>query len=188
MSLVSNPLRGKERSRQVGRRSRRSPPPLRRSTGSRCLLPHGREVDTYAYPIETVITDPTTTYWPLGYPPYIGYPLQPYGGYMVPGFELPNIPARGYPDLNGDPEDGGGPPDWNHPPRGPPPRDDGPPDEGGPPGGGGPLETLEVWEDIPIEEKEVPRDLEVSQDLKDIQAPEVMMADKAHWDHLDPKD
>ena len=53
------------------------------------------------------------------------------------------------------------------------------------------LETLEVWEDIPIEEKEVPRDLGVSWDLKDIQAPEVMMADKACWDHqdhLDPKD
>ena len=82
MSSVSDPLRGRERSRQVGRRRRRSPPPLRRSTRSRCLLPPGREVDTYAYPIESVITDPTTTHWPLGYPPYIGYPLQPYGGYM----------------------------------------------------------------------------------------------------------
>ena len=97
MSSVSDPLRGRERSRQVGRRRSRSPPPLRRSTGSRCLLPPGREVDTYAYPIELVITNPTTNHWPLGYPPYIGYPLQPYGGYMVPGFGIPNIPARGIP-------------------------------------------------------------------------------------------
>ena len=124
MSSVSDPLRGRGRSRQVGRR-RRSSPPLRRATGSRHLLPPGREVDTYAYPLESVITAPTTTHWPLGYPPYIGYPLQPYGGYMVPGFGIPNIPTRGYPDPNGNPEDGGGPPDHDCPPRRPPP--------GGPP-------------------------------------------------------
>ena len=46
---------------------------------------------------------------------------------MVPGFGIPNIPARGYPDLNGKPEEGGGSPDHDHSPR-------------GPPGGGGPLE------------------------------------------------
>ena len=129
MSSVSDPLRG--RSRQVGRR-RRSPPPLRRATGSRHLLPPGREVDTYAYPLESVITDPNTSHWPLGYPPYIGYPLQPCGGYMVPSFGIPNIPTRGYPDPNGNPEDGGGPPDHDCPPKRPPPGDGGPPDEGGP--------------------------------------------------------
>ena len=115
---------------------------------------------------------------------------------MVPGFGIPNIPARGYPDPNGGPEDGGGPPDHDHSPRGPPggggpPEGGGPLEGGSPSGGGGPLETLKVWEDIQIEEKGVPRDLEVSWDLEDIQAPEVMMADKAHWDHqdhCDPKD
>ena len=89
------------------------------------------------YPIESVITNPTTTHWPLGYPPYTGYP-QPYGGYIVPGFGIPNIPARGYPDPNGDPEDGGRPPDRDHPPRRPPPGGEGPPGGQGPPGGGGP--------------------------------------------------
>ena len=140
MSSVSDPLRGRERSRQVGRR-RRSPPPLRRSTRSRHLLPPGRELDTYAYPIESVITDPTTTHWPLGYPPYIGYPLQPYGGYMVPGFGIPNIPAGGYPDLNGGPEEGGGTPDHDH-------------FTGGPPGGGGPLKEEALQKEVaPLEEE-----------------------------------
>ena len=51
--------------------------------------------------------------------------------------------------------------------------------------------TLGIREDILIEEEEVHKDLEVSWDLKDIQAPEVMMADRDHWDHKDhlvPKD
>ena len=95
-------------------------------------------MDPYAYPIESVITAPTTTHWPLGYPPYTGYPLQPYGGYITPGFGIPNIPARGYPDPNGDPENGGRPPDHDSPPRRPPLGGGGPPGGQGPPGGGGP--------------------------------------------------
>ena len=130
MSSVRDPLRGRGESRQVGR-GRRSFSPLRRSTRSRHSLPSGREVDPYTYPIESVITAPTTTHWPLGYPPYTGYPLQPYGGYIIPGLGMPHIPAGGYPDPNGGPKDGRGPPDHGRPPRRPPPGG------GGPPGGPG---------------------------------------------------
>ena len=96
-------------------------------------------MDPYAYPIESVITAPTTTHWPLGYPPYTGYPLQPYGGYITPGFGIPNIPARGYPDPNGDPENGGRPPDHDSPPRRPHQEEEDPLGGGGPPGDPGGL-------------------------------------------------
>ena len=145
MSSVSNPLRGRGESRQVGRGRRRSFPPLRRSTRSRHSLPSGREVDPYTYPIESVITAPTTTHWPLGYLPYTGYPLQPYGGYIIPGLGMPHIPAGGYPDPNGGPKDGRGPPDHGRPPRRPPQEEE------------DPLEDKDPLEEETLLEEEAPQ-------------------------------